>query len=279
VVTDPSLLQLMRGGFSSAKLFRTIAVMLYIGAILLGVVTTISGHALLVILAPFIMSILHGLSFVTENVSRVERSRAEAVRRALLLEDGLAWPVSPREEANLRAEASYFALELARRADISPYYASSRPEGPERLLEHVSESIYFTRHIARSASHWLLSASILVALGGISALVFAILAVSQRDVQIAIAKAAISILLIAAASPPLQDAVAFGRLSNKSANLDEQAEKMKYAQISIESVLKLVYTYDCARLGAPLLPGLIYRHKRARLNTLWQRRIGRDKER
>jgi hypothetical protein len=273
VTTDVPLLALMRGEFSSAKLFHSASVLLYIAAILLGVVATLYGLPLFIIISPFIMAILQGLSFVTDSFARVERSRAETVRRTIMLEDGLDWPVSPREEANMRAEASWFAINFARRADTSSYYASTKPKGPGRLLEHISESLFFTRHISRSASNLLLSVSFLVAVVGVAALVYAILAVSQRDVQIAIAKGAISVLLIAAASPPLRDALAFHRLAERCATLDEHIARIEIEEISTELVLKLLYTYDCSRFGAPLLPELIYRRKRAELNVLWQRRI------
>lgn len=270
---DITLLQLMRGRFSAAKRFRCLAIASYVVAALLGLISTLWAQTLFTKITPFAMAFFQGLVFLFENHTQIKRSHAETLKRMIMLEDGLGWSISSKEEADTRAEASWTALRFAKQANTSPYYTSSEPQGPKRLLDNVQESIFFTRYISSAASNWLWFITTVVFLVGIGALISAILAVPQQNVQVAIAKGAISTLLVVAAGLSLQEALTYGRLAKRCEILDERAESMRREQLSIEVVLKLICDYECALLSAPLLPEIIYNRKKNRLNTLWEGRI------
>ncbi len=274
--SDPSLLQFMRGTFASSKLLRNLGIGCSISAIILGILASLSGKRALTLWTPFIMAGLHVLSFIFEYRSKIERSRAEDLRYLIMLEDGLGWEIHLQEEINMRAEASWLARRLARKADESPYYASPKPKGPERLLDHIRESVFFTKHLAQSASFWFLFGSCCVAVIGIGVLIGAVFVVSQREVLIAIANAAISVLLIAAAGPFFGDGLAFRRLAERCALLNESANNL--SDRSIISVLKLLQRYNSTLLCAPPLPEFIYKLRRHELNRLWQSRTRREEE-
>lgn len=103
--------------------------------------------------------------------------RADKCRRLILFSDGLGTDVSTAAVAEAKAWAA--GKQLAEAPFVRPYYSSTKTPGPQRLADIVTESAFFTEHLAAKIQFWLWAVFSLT-------LVAAILALNLADLAAAL---------------------------------------------------------------------------------------------
>jgi hypothetical protein len=158
-----------------------------------------------------------------------------------------------------------------------PYFASTLPPSPERLVANVLESAWWTKRLAgdlRTIELW--KVGVIVVVGSLvlraatlpppHAPVEAI-RVSQDLIELATAA-----VLFFLTQGPLRRAGEFGTLREGAARVEERAANLWHrGAIAEADALELTHEHQLVRKGSPLIPTVWWRIRQRRLNALWSR--------
>ena len=260
------LVNAMRGeySFSEKLLWGNLAVK---GAIYLTTVATFiwaSGtiSAVLLVFACLGQACL----FVLRILERTHLATAERLRRLAVLQDGLGVDPAP-------AELAVLAEKVWNRTTPSlgePYYSSQSPKGPSRLVDIVSECAFYSSSIAGSAWRLFLVGSVGASTLLLTVFVLLVLSgVGKNHIDL-IAKA----FLLAVTFWMTEDVIA-SALEYRSVALAcervllECSRLLHQRDLSVDQAYIVLHEYDAAVIGAPPLPGIVYRNRRKRLAQIW----------
>jgi hypothetical protein len=208
------------------------------------------------------------LSFFARWRADTHHQTAEALRRTLLLADGLGEQSHPTELARLRVDAA--AGVSSDPVPIGRYYTSHRARGWTRVLHNVQESAFYTEALARKTAHL---CTAVVACGLLFALLIFLVAVNIPEP--ASTSRMIGNMVTAGVTSVIGSAFAdlarayFALARAASACLDRTRTLLDRSDLPERDVLSTVNTYDTALGNSPPIPGYMYRSMQARLDALW----------
>lgn len=157
-------------------------------------------------------------------------------------------------------------------------YASNEGPGPKRVLENLSESSWFTKHLAHYC--WtrlglVFCASIVVA---ISLLIVSATSLSGTDAGVKTAKCVSSTLLFLMSVGMMRTVLAYKKLEESAGKIDEGACRLleQYEQPTVFESQRLLAEYQLARASAPLVPTWVWKVERDTLNENWKTKRPKD---
>jgi hypothetical protein len=194
---------------------------------------------------------------------------SEVVRRPAILLAGLGRQPSAIETRGIAARLGI--SEQENRFDAETYYASKAPPGPHRLVDIVEESSFWTADLARHTANLLDIAFNVALLLLFVALYGAIHAGLTSNFSDAASKILLAFATFYFASDTTQTARKYCDLAETSRRVAEQcgALKTKFGSELLQEALILTDEYNCALAAAPIIPEMIYRRYRGRLNAAW----------
>lgn len=219
-----------------------------------------------------VLAILALITFYLRGVADDWKERANEQLCVLDLADGLGRPIPHRERADILAEAPAPARWLARRQDgAGAYFASPKPGSPLRLVENLRESAWWTSHLSRTAESLQRVWITLFGLLGVGTLAMEAVRGVTPSTFLMNPSFAIAMLLFLFTSGPYRRLGEFRALHDAAAKVETEAgHLLEHPERIVESqALLLAARYHLARKGAPLLPGFVWRLRRATLNPLW----------
>ena len=124
------------------------------------------------------------------------KGKAESLLRKLEMYDGLGWPVSQRELADLLVESPKSIKKKLSNIDNTNDYFISKESAPiPRILENLSESAWYTKHQAKRMASYLISVSVGVVILLIAAIVIVLRTPDTQAVLLDLSKAVIVVIL------------------------------------------------------------------------------------
>jgi hypothetical protein len=213
--------------------------------------------------------IIQVLIVLSRRRSDTHYQLSEVVRRPAMLLAGLGRQPSDIETREIAARLGVSGQE--NRIDAETYYASKSPSGPQRLVEIVEESSFWTADLARHTAN-LLGIAFKVALFlSFVALYGAIYAGVTSNFSDAAGKILLAFATFYFASDTTQTERKYCDLAETSRRVAEQcgAVKTKFGSELLQEALILADEYNCALASAPVIPEMIYRWYRDRLNAAW----------
>jgi hypothetical protein len=156
-------------------------------------------------------------------------------------------------------------------------YSSAKGPGAARVLENLSESAWYTKHLAS----WCASLLRAVFLGsvGIAAalLLLSATSLSGTPVGLGAARFVAATLIFLISVGTLRSWLAYAAISQKAGGIDGEACRLLDAQTfdSFEAQ-RLLAEYQLARASGPLVPTWVWKLRRGTLNNNWQ--LKRPKE-
>ena len=197
--------------------------------------------------------------------------RADKCRRLILYADGLGHEISREELAQVRAWAMGSILENA--PFTRPYYSSEKAPGPQRLADIVTESAFFTEHLARK-----LEIGLWAAFGIALAAAFTILYMIDLQTDITgqlwgmIAKSIATFIAFLISGDFLLLARKFSKLREEAHNAYQRCAHFRNKQdLSVDEVRVVVEDYGIALLQAPPIPSWLYLAYRDPLNHIYRK--------
>ena len=213
---------------------------------------------------------------------------AQSLHRKLDFENGLGWPVTKSEFADLLARYPG-NLDKMTGSGKGSYFASTEPPGIKRALQNLCESSWWSMHLSESMFKIFMVVIIAIIVGCIVLLNVSVeslpttastagayqssqAAQSTHDVVSAsVVKIVTSSLLFLVSYGLIRLACGYYSFSQKSRQIKEKAEALLEANCDKEvSVIKLWQDYHLSRASAPLLPSWIWWCRQKRLNELFK---------
>jgi hypothetical protein len=194
---------------------------------------------------------------------------AEAVRRPALLLAGLGRQPSIIEIQRIAAQLG--VLDASNRIEPNTYYASKLTPGPQRLVEIIEESSFWTADLAEQIADFLdggFKATVVLFVLAAYMAVYARWTTTYGD-------AAGKILL---AFATFYFAGATTELRNKYRDLAQAAQRVMAQCTVVKSkpdsellreAMVLADEYNCALANAPIIPEFVYDRHQKRLNSAW----------
>ena len=217
--------------------------------------------------------ISHGLlQWKTDHL----KGRAESLLRKFEMYDGLGWPVSQRELADLQMESSKSIKKKLSNMDTTNDYFISKEANPiPRILENLSESAWYTKHQAKRMASYLISVSVGVVILLIAAIVIVLRTPDTQAVLLDLSKGVIVVILFLFFYGYVRLAVDYKQYANAVERAEKQAtDAIKDPNLTEAHAIKLLTEYQITRTNAPLLPGWLWNRMKDELNEKWAQQHG-----
>jgi hypothetical protein len=253
------LMAVARRTWSAVSITRVLIVLLTIGAILT------DGSEQIVAVS---ISLLFIVSELADVYARRTRDYGEDVKRRADFYDSFGWKPSASERAELE-------LIMASSVDVidAPYFSSQTSPGPERALENLRESSWWTGHLAVSSFRWTL-----VPVIALASVLFVLLhvtnaSVAPLDTRLAISRAVMSALLVALTVGAVRSVYGFSSLAERARQIEAAAEQAMKSGVDEVTALRLWSDYHVYRAQSPLIPESLWRLRRKALKRAWAVRM------
>jgi hypothetical protein len=201
---------------------------------------------------------------------RNTRANAERARRATLIMGGLGAAIS-KSELHYIQESMGSTPEEARANEDPDYFSSQKPPGPQRLTDMLEESAYWTVNLQRDSGKVMFVLFFLVLAAALFSFSLLISETPNKEL-LTFWRVVCSILIFCVSSDMFGQVRAY---QDTVKTLDrlllriEIAKKSRYPQAD---VLLILSDYNAVVENTPLTLPLLYRIKKVRLKSNWQKR-------
>jgi hypothetical protein len=149
-------------------------------------------------------------------------------------------------------------------------FSSARALGPNRLLENLSESSWFTKELAAWCSARLREIFIGSVLIALIVLLVVATSVHGGTASSSVAKCVASTLAFLMSVGVMKSWLAFERYSREAGEIDSEAQRvLASGAASALDAQRLLSEYQLLRASAPAIPTWIWSRKRHQLNQIW----------
>lgn len=200
--------------------------------------------------------------------------RAETMRRQSILSEALDWPISSVQFSDWRLKAGkdilkHFKLKIRGKN----YYATHKPTGTRRLLDMISETAFWTRHLYVRLKDILIIILVLVVFLSASFISVSALSIIPNKTQLQIVYFVYLFLPIILSIDLLGWIIRLNRLAGSIKEIEEDLERLsKSKRISIPEIMRLASEYNCqVTNGFPIHPWM-YNLLRNEVTDLWNQR-------
>lgn len=218
--------------------------------------------------ATFVLAVLdEALTWRSEMV----KGDAEMFRRKVDAENSLGWSISRMELSDLVTRYSALVQEKDPQQTTDPYFASPQERGARRAVENVRESAWWSKHIAERSGQICFGATVLLLLPAILTVSVVLQTVHEMNTAVAVSRVATGVFLLLPTLGLARLSHAYFDFSRKAGASESQASSLLgQTDITDTDAIKLMTEYHLARATAPMLPSLVWRRMRDRLNGVWE---------
>lgn len=156
-------------------------------------------------------------------------------------------------------------------------YASTAALGPKRALENLSESAWFTKHLAGRCETIVRLVFIITLLIAVSLLLWAASTVSGTTSGMAIAKGVAATLIFLVSVGSIRGWIAYQSLHKKAGEIDAEACRLKEQEEPDPfRVHRLLSEYQLSRASAPMIPTWVWKLHRNSLNEHYKIKVAAE---
>jgi len=220
---------------------------------------------------PFIVAAFTLISLLSMYRSDAIKSLAQGLRRKLDLYDSFGWEIPPLDYSDLCVRCPRSAKVRARLdGSVEPYFLSTELQGPVRALENVSESAWWSKHLAERMRSYCI---VLMATGlvvSVIVLIVALQTVGQSDVRASVARIVAALLMFLFSAGVVRLGMGYHELAKSAERSEQDAINMnKSGEPKLVDTLRVMSEYHLARAVGPLIPTWVWNCHRDELNAVW----------
>lgn len=206
------------------------------------------------------------------------RENAETMLRKFETYNSLGWGISGREIASLLAGAPHKVKQAARSTEEYTYFASESIKNPNKLLENLEESTWWSKHLARRMAKYVGAFGIATMSLAFVSLIAALQSSLPNATSENIAKIIISIIVFMFSGGYIRMAFDYNLFANQASMIEETAFRLRTEKEVLEiEAIKLLHDYQIDRANSPLLPSWLWKTMNKELNLLWNERLNSEK--
>ena len=199
------------------------------------------------------------------------KSIAETLKRQHEYWQGLGVPPARGLLAELQVRApGSLTKEIENLLREGLTFSSVKSCGPERALENLSESSWFTKELAAWCGDRLREVFIGSVLVAVIVLLVIASSVGAGTTSTGIAKCVASSLAFLMSVGVLRSWLAYERYSREAGEIEAEAQRLlKAAPVNAFDAQRLLAEYQLVRASAPAIPTLVWSRRRDKLNRAW----------
>ena len=262
------LIEIMRSHFASSKRWLRLSIGCNIGVVLLSIPTSLSLVGSDYTYVPVALLLIQIGAFVLRELSIKSYSFAESVRRLAMFRDGLGIKLSDIQWKRL--------IKVARKRNIDEppylghYYDSKLPQGPERLLQILTESCFYTESIAHNSFRILITITAINILVVITLILVIVNAFTSHSVLLNITLLSLPILSFWATGDVANMGLRFHELHKVCSDILLKCDELQRAKANqLDVIMRMVDDYNCALSASLPLPTKFYESEKVELNKSW----------
>jgi hypothetical protein len=201
------------------------------------------------------------------------KSTGQQFRRKLDLQDGFGWQIPNTDLSDLLVRCPSSVKKPPRKHLVTePYFASTEPSGPLRALKNVSESAWWTKHLAETMANVCRAIVTIGITGALIILIFALHTTSTHTAQVNVARIVTGVLMLLLSMGIIKLAIGYNSLSKNSTSSEAAAERALQATTPPEQLaaFKVMYEYHLSRAVGPIIPTWIWKIRKDELNQTWK---------
>jgi hypothetical protein len=198
---------------------------------------------------------------------------SDSVKRKFEMYDGLGWKLTPKEVSDLIVAVPEKIINDAKIPSDEPFFDSDAPPSPQRVIQNLEESSWWTKHLADSMTK--VTALVCAGIFAIASvtMVIALQTITNQTVVVILSKIIVSIIVFIFSGGYFRMSFEYFRLSKEAEKIEDRASKILSTRKITETVaLKELHEYQIARSGAPPIPTWIWSIRQKRLNQAWKLR-------
>jgi hypothetical protein len=220
---------------------------------------------------PFFVAVFTIVAEITICRSDALRGIAQGVRRKLDLQDSFGWAIPSSEFSDLLARCPRSVKARAQRDKATePYFASVEPAGPTRGLHNVSESAWWTKHLAESMSHICTTSLVLGVIGALVVLIIALQTLHEHTAQVNAARIVTGFLMLLLSAGLIKLALGYSSLVKKAGASEGSAYRLLHTQQPEQlDAFRVMYEYHVDRAAGLIIPTWIWKWRKNELNQIW----------
>lgn len=257
--------ELSKKWLGAAFISKLLVFVLGIGAVL---------SAQIPIYAPFLVFLLQILAEFFSWRSDVNKGKGESLLRKLDAWESFGWAISQAEISDLlaRCPSSLDKLVFSKALE-EPYFSSKEGVGAKKALENITESAWWSKHLAGSMRQYYLAVTCILTLFSIVILIFSIQTIKDVDTIASLGKIVTSTLMLIFSLGLLRAVLGYHNFNNNAERIEQKAESLLASSAFEElDAIKVMNEYHIARNSAPLIPSWFWKLKRDNLNEAWKQR-------
>lgn len=209
---------------------------------------------------------------------------SHSFRAKLDLQDSLGWEISPSEYSDFLAELPGSVKDSAQKPLTDGdrrghYFASRNVHGPERALENVEESSWWSKILAKKMTRFCLVLLLITVIGSLAGMIMTVYTIgvlgsaAGSNGLLGIARVSTSFLMLLISLGTVKLTLGYYSFSIKAEKVEKHSDRLLNGRkFDLMEAVKTVHEYHLARLVAPPIPDWIWRKNEKELNKLFTRR-------
>jgi hypothetical protein len=221
---------------------------------------------------PFFVAAFTILAELSTWRSDALRGMGQGVRRKLDLQDSFGWAIPSTEFSDLLVRFPRSVKARAQRDSArEPYFASQEAAGPTRALHNVSESTWWTKHLAESMSHFCMTLLVLGLIGAVVVLIIALQTLHDHTAQVNAARIVTAFLMLLLPMGLIKLTLGYSSLAKKAGASEASACRLLQTQQPEQlDAFRVMYEYHVDRATGPIIPTWIWKRRKNELNQIWE---------
>lgn len=220
---------------------------------------------------PFLVAAFTILAELTTVRSDSLKGTAQGVRRKLDVQDSFGWEIPSTEFSDLLVRCPQSVKARAQRENATePYFASSEPAGPTRALHNVSESAWWTKHLAESMARICTTALVLGVIGALVVLIIALQTLHEHTAEVNTARIVTGFLMLLLSTGLIKLMLGYSSLAKKAGSSEVAACRLLQTQQPEQlDAFRVMYEYHVDRATGLIIPTWIWNRRKDELNQIW----------
>lgn len=220
---------------------------------------------------PFIVAALTVLAELAILRSDALKGMGQGIRRKLDLQDSFGWEIPNTDFSDLLVRCPQSVKARAQRdKSTEPYFASAEPVGPTRALHNISESAWWTKHLAETMANLCITALVLGVIGALVVLIIALQTLQAHSAQVNTARIVTGFLMLLLSTGLIKLILGYNSLAKKAGNSEAAACRLLKTQEPKElDAFRTMYEYHVDRANGLIIPTWIWKHRKDELNQIW----------
>jgi len=220
---------------------------------------------------PFFVATFTVLAELAIVRSDTLKGMGQSIRRKLDLQDSFGWDMPNTEFSDLLVRCPQSVKARAQRDNATaPYFASDEPPGPTRALHNLSESAWWTKHLAETMAKLCTAALVIGVIGALVVLIIALQTLHEHTVQVNTARIVTGFLMLLLSTGIIKLILGYNSLAKKAGTSEAAACRLLQTPHPEQlDAFKIMYDYHVDRATGLIIPTWIWKHRKDELNHIW----------